>query len=189
MSLAGLALACLFAGFQVVSNHGLRSTPNMFRRDLVDGTFVVAILWSAVVGSGVFAGEFEPRLEHFWRSRPISPSGWFWVKFMVGLLTVLAVLDLVTILVSWDTGDRYGLGGRSRSYGRLRARDARVHLCNRRADKLLAPAPRHRGHGGGTFASSAFLFFLSLCPARPGSSRFKCSARWNTTRKARGRST
>ena len=66
----------------------------------------MALLWGSIVGSGVYASELEPKLGQFWRSRPISPSTWFWIKFLVGLAAVLGVLDLVTILVGW--GSQYG---------------------------------------------------------------------------------
>lgn len=104
MCVAGLVLACLMVTLEVVSNSGVNSSlPLRIAGRLSEGTWVVATLWGAVVGSGVFASEFEPRLEQFWRSRPISPCAWYWVKFLTGLTAVLAVLDLVTILVSWNS--------------------------------------------------------------------------------------
>jgi ABC-type transport system involved in multi-copper enzyme maturation permease subunit len=104
MCVAGLALACLLAAVNAVGDQGFDSLlPQRIAGQLPGGTWIVAILWGAVVGSGVFASEFEPRLEQFWRSRPISASTWFWVKFFAGLAAVLGVLDVVTILVSWGS--------------------------------------------------------------------------------------
>jgi hypothetical protein len=62
----------------------------------------VGMLWAAVVGSGLYAAELDPRLGAFWRSRPISSDMWFWCKFIVGLAAVLIVLDGVTILTTWN---------------------------------------------------------------------------------------
>lgn len=105
MCLAGLVLAGLLAMVNVLSSHSPvdATLPWRIAGRLSEGTWIVAILWAAVVGSGVFAGEFQPRLEQFWRSRPISPSLWFWIKFCVGLAAVLGVLDLVTIVLGWTS--------------------------------------------------------------------------------------
>jgi hypothetical protein len=102
MCLAGLVLAALLATINLLSSDvGFdASLPWRIAGRLWEGTWIVAILWGAVVGSGVFAGEFQPRLEQFWRSRPISPSLWFWAKFWVGLAAVLGVLDLTTIMLA-----------------------------------------------------------------------------------------
>lgn len=70
---------------------------------LPGSTWIIATLWAAVVAAGVFGLELQPRLEDFWRSRPISPTTWFWTKYVVGLLAVLIVLDGVTIAVSWGS--------------------------------------------------------------------------------------
>lgn len=42
-----------------------------------------------VVGIGVFLSDLGPRLNTFWRSRPIQPDMWFWNKFSCGLVVVL----------------------------------------------------------------------------------------------------
>ncbi|HTU22346.1 MAG TPA: hypothetical protein VMG10_30180 [Gemmataceae bacterium] len=112
MCLAGLMLATLLAAANVLSPYphfdpqvswqiAAQQLTRRIAGRLSDGTWITAILWGAVVGSGVFAGELQPRLEQFWRSRPISPSLWFWVKFSIGLAAVLGVLDLVTLVLAW----------------------------------------------------------------------------------------
>jgi ABC-type transport system involved in multi-copper enzyme maturation permease subunit len=117
MALAGLVLACLMAGAQIVINSGVgRELPLQLAGQLPGSAWIVALLWGAVVGSGMFANEFEPKLEQFWRSRPISASTWFWVKFLAGLAVVLGVLDLVTILVSWESTYARGSDQMSRAY-------------------------------------------------------------------------
>jgi hypothetical protein len=117
LAIAGLGLACVMA----VANIGFSDGPDprlpeRVMGELPGGTWVVALLWGAVVGSGIFAAEVQPGLGHFWRSRPISPSAWFWVKYAVGLVALLGVLDGVTILVSWNSPYGSGPSQMSRSY-------------------------------------------------------------------------
>jgi hypothetical protein len=99
IAISGLLLAAVMTVAQYSQfEHG-----QGFRSQLPSSTWFVAMLWSAVVGSGVFAAELRPGLSSFWRSRPVSVGAWFWWKFFTGLIAVLVVLDGVTILVSWGT--------------------------------------------------------------------------------------
>jgi hypothetical protein len=129
MAFAGLLLAVLLTLLQILSEQGVANGPEMqswsasgkllalkVGGQLPGSTWIVALLWAAVVASGVFAGEFRPGLEQFWRSRPISPSAWFWVKYFAGLAAVLGVLDLVTIVVSWNSALAHGADQMSKSY-------------------------------------------------------------------------
>jgi hypothetical protein len=83
---------------------------------LAGSTWIVAVLWSAVVGSGIFGAELQPGLADFWRSRPVGPSMWFWTKFTVGLVATLIVLDGITIAVSWNSPYASGADRMSWSY-------------------------------------------------------------------------
>jgi hypothetical protein len=98
LALAGLLLASLIA-LTTVNSLGNES----FRSQLPANMWWVATLWATVVGAGIFAAEVRPDLAAFWRSRPIGVGGWFWIKFAVGLLAVLLVLDGATIAVGWGT--------------------------------------------------------------------------------------
>jgi hypothetical protein len=51
-------------------------------------------VWAIIVGVTMFAAELEPRLYTFWRSRPIDPSTWFYVKYAAGAGIVLLCFDL-----------------------------------------------------------------------------------------------
>lgn len=60
-----------------------------------------------VVGIGIFLRDLTPGIHTFWRSRPISPRGWYWVKYATGALIVvlsfqlpMLVLPLITSLNS-----------------------------------------------------------------------------------------
>ena len=47
-----------------------------------------------VAGIGVCHSDISPKINEFWRSRPIQPDLWFWIKFATGLLVVLASIYL-----------------------------------------------------------------------------------------------
>lgn len=53
-----------------------------------------------VVGIGVALNDLSPRLNTFWRSRPIHPSAWFWCKYITGLAIVLASIYVPIVLVT-----------------------------------------------------------------------------------------
>ncbi len=73
----------------------------LMRSDLPHTVFFTGMLWSVVVGSGLYSADLVSKLGDFWRSRPISAGLWFWCKFVVGLTTVLLVLDGTTSLLCW----------------------------------------------------------------------------------------
>jgi hypothetical protein len=99
LALAGLILATLITATEYASSDQVES----FRSQLPRIICIVGMLWSTVVGVGVFAGDLRPQLFGFWRSRPIGVGWWFWCKFLVGLAAVLLVLDGTTIWYSWGT--------------------------------------------------------------------------------------
>jgi hypothetical protein len=51
-----------------------------------------------VVGIGVFLRDLAPGIHTFWRSRPISPRGWYWVKFATGALIVVVSFQLPILI-------------------------------------------------------------------------------------------
>ncbi len=106
LAAAGLAIACLMTAAELLieSDYRYRGTfLGSLAGQLPGSTWIIGTLWSAVVAAGVFGPELQPRLEAFWRSRPISPTSWFWTKYLVGLVAVLGFLDGVTIAVSWNS--------------------------------------------------------------------------------------
>jgi hypothetical protein len=107
LAIAGLFVAVLITLSQISEFE----TGQNFRSQLPSSTWFVATLWGAIVGVGIFAAELQADLGSFWRSRPITVGGWFWCKFVTGLLAVLVVLDGTTAVVSWGTpvGNTTGL--------------------------------------------------------------------------------
>lgn len=67
-----------------------------------------AVHWHAALGSvlaliigvGSFVHELEPKLHTFWRSRPISPSSWFWLKFSAGFAVLVVLFDIPYVLLA-----------------------------------------------------------------------------------------
>jgi hypothetical protein len=55
---------------------------------------VVSFFIALVLGIGVCHADIEPQLNTFWRTRPINPDGWFWIKFATGLTLLLAATYL-----------------------------------------------------------------------------------------------
>jgi hypothetical protein len=45
-----------------------------------------------IVGIGVCFYDVSPQQNTFWRSRPINPNTWYWVKFFTGLFILVATL-------------------------------------------------------------------------------------------------
>jgi hypothetical protein len=56
------------------------------------------ILWMAVVATTTFVPSLQPAILTFWRSRPISPSDWFWSKYWVGALIGIGFLHAPTVV-------------------------------------------------------------------------------------------
>ncbi len=54
-----------------------------------------------VAGIGVMLDDLKPGLHTFWRSRPINPDLWFWVKFFTGLAVTALSLGIPLLLVLW----------------------------------------------------------------------------------------
>jgi hypothetical protein len=96
MCLVGLVIA-LFAtllihfpfGRDAHPRHDLRALAGFFALF----TLVIGVLWASVVGVGSAADELDARCGDFWRTRPIPFWRLFTIKFLVGLVVVVAVLD------------------------------------------------------------------------------------------------
>ena len=51
------------------------------------------VLVALVVGIGTFVADLQPQRLAFWRSRPISVSQWFWIKFVTSAVAIVACLQ------------------------------------------------------------------------------------------------
>ncbi len=118
LSTYGLLFAFMLTIYTVVfeSQWLNRTFDTNLRAELPNSTYIVAMLWAVVVGSGLYSADLNPQLGNFWRSRPISTGMWFWFKFVIGLVVMLVVLDGVTIAVSWTAPRNESTDGMSWAY-------------------------------------------------------------------------
>jgi hypothetical protein len=65
---------------------------------------IFGLFIALIAGIGVVLNDGAPGLNTFWRSRAIQPDLWFWTKFIVGLLIVIAVVYMpIAFIVAIDT--------------------------------------------------------------------------------------
>lgn len=67
---------------------------------MVELDSVIGFLVALAVGIGVFDRDLGPKLNAFWRSRPINPDLWFWTKFVTGLGVLLTATSL-PVFIGW----------------------------------------------------------------------------------------
>jgi hypothetical protein len=69
------------------------------REEVVMGAVLIAVLIAAVaallVPIAVFVPDLDPRINTFWRSRPISPTCWFWATYGTALVAMIATIALL----------------------------------------------------------------------------------------------
>jgi hypothetical protein len=81
-----------------------------FGQILGASTMVLGVAVSLVVGIGVFLNDLTPQHNLFWRSRPIHPDGWFWIKFVSGWIVLLVSFSIPLLAVAFilwaEMGDK-----------------------------------------------------------------------------------
>lgn len=90
-------VAIFLLGDLIVARSGdvLTNASMVYARVAIIFGFFIAL----VAGIGVALQDLSPRLNTFWRSRPIRPDLWFWVKYLTGLVVVLATIYLPIFLL------------------------------------------------------------------------------------------
>ncbi len=63
--------------------------------------FLGGFLLSLLLGVVAFAGDLEPKVNTFWRSRPISPTLWFWSKYLIALGSLIVAIGLPAVICFW----------------------------------------------------------------------------------------
>jgi hypothetical protein len=94
IALAGFAGIVGTAVFIYMAEGGMKRFAHVFSEVSITLGLCIAL----VAGIGVALQDMGPRLNTFWRSRPIDGSLWFWTKFATGLLIVIAVIYLPQLL-------------------------------------------------------------------------------------------
>lgn len=90
IALCGVLLMALIAGINV------NGATYYIIRDL--GPFVGCIL-AFIIGVGSFVPPLQPELHTFWRSRPISPRKWFWLKYLAGAAVLVCCYNLPIVVL------------------------------------------------------------------------------------------
>lgn len=97
--LALLAVAGIFVCVPIIYYFSSRSEyPSEFSSILGSVSASVAVFVILVSGIGVFLEDYAPRVNTFWRSRPINVDHWFAVKFVVGLVVPLLCFGILLLL-------------------------------------------------------------------------------------------
>jgi hypothetical protein len=110
MSLAVLGSAIIFSllwGWEMNKQMDIAQRSEIILA-LFSGTAVtVGFLLALLIGVGTFAPDLEPRVNTFWRSRPISVSAWFWSKYLIGALAMLLTLGLPALASAYWSHDHH----------------------------------------------------------------------------------
>jgi hypothetical protein len=69
--------------------------PNLPVTVMIYGAFLTAL----ILGIGVFDSDLSPRLNAFWRSRPINPDLWYWTKCLTGVAVLTAAVIAPAIAI------------------------------------------------------------------------------------------
>lgn len=115
LCLTGLIMAAHIAAISL-SEPAVPGTMDALLGSLPQATWIVGLLWGVMVAAALFGAELKPGLEHFWRSRPITPATWFWVKYLGGLTVLILTLDVLPSLLAMTVTYRPVSGGASWAY-------------------------------------------------------------------------
>jgi ABC-type transport system involved in multi-copper enzyme maturation permease subunit len=78
---------------------------------LISIAFPIGFLLSMIVGINSFDQDMSPKINEFWRSRPIQVDLWFWTKFLTGMAILAAALYL-PIVIAYVIANGVGAGQR-----------------------------------------------------------------------------
>ncbi len=65
----------------------------------------IGLLTALIVAVGSFVPDLQRGLLEFWRSRPITPTRWFWTKYLVGAAALAVFLASPMLAGAWLAGD------------------------------------------------------------------------------------
>lgn len=86
---------CL-AGLVIVAAILLPATIGAAAQDIAIAARAIVFLGTVmalVLGVGGHVADLEARVWQFWRSRPIRPAGWFWIKYFTGAAVLVIAFD------------------------------------------------------------------------------------------------
>lgn len=109
MSVGVLACSLLLSLLAALSVSSSDTVPLEARVKIGFGFFGMAacaagFLLALLIGTGTFVSDLEPRLNTFWRSRPLSPAAWYWTKYFTGLLLIVSMLGIPAFISTLSVG-------------------------------------------------------------------------------------
>jgi hypothetical protein len=103
LALAGLGCVALIvvAGVFITARtqRDAAETREVAAASMFFGSIYLGAITTVVIGVGVFLRDLEPGVHTFWRSRPIDPNAWFWIKFGTGVALV-AITFILPIFIA-----------------------------------------------------------------------------------------
>jgi hypothetical protein len=102
---AGMVGIAALVGVNVLRDPKSYGQPRQLIQLLVSIASSVGLLIALIAGIAIFDHDLGPRLNTFWRSRPINPSLWFWAKFVSGLLIILSAFCVPIVAFWWLSRD------------------------------------------------------------------------------------
>jgi hypothetical protein len=151
LAIAGPAVVLVF--FVVGTALSAGDVPH-FRSLLYPLSIILGSGWAILIGTTTFCAELETRLVAFWRSRPIDPAGWFWIKYASGALAVFVFIDLPAAWLGKPSGTLAG-----ESFAAYVACVPAMHLAIYSVTVLVACLVRHTIYAG-ILSLGATLFFV-----------------------------
>ncbi len=99
--LVGLAaIIGIFTLVIVLNTEWFRENPSRAIQVYTDITIAFSFLLAVVLGIGVSFNDLPPQINTFWRSRPIDPDRWYWVKLVTGGSVLFFTLYLPVLVVA-----------------------------------------------------------------------------------------
>lgn len=85
IALCGFVVVLLLAGLELEAQR--------YHATVDSGMFVGCVL-AVILAVGSYVPHLEAKLHTFWRSRPIPPSQWFWMKYIAGAAVIVLCYDM-----------------------------------------------------------------------------------------------
>lgn len=100
--LAAVAVAGVLVVVLIVHFINSQNSLNSELGEILGGTSLsVGFFVILVAGVGLFLEDFAPRVNNFWRSRPVNINLWFVVKYLTGLSVLVLAFGSLLLLAYW----------------------------------------------------------------------------------------
>jgi hypothetical protein len=103
IAVLGVVAIVAFVGSIYASDPVAFSEPHQLKKMAEMVIAVVGFMVTTTAGVGVFLNDLSPPLNSFWRSRPINPNHWYWLRFFTCSAVLVALLAFPLIFISHVT--------------------------------------------------------------------------------------